>query len=337
MSGGSRPGNDTRQWVSIGEVKADDAGQVVSFREDLGQPLVSVLLHPTETPVYCRVGSMVAGNGEGEWHPFVQGDEVLVAIPEGMEDSGCVIISRLNNGFDKFPMDSVAGQDPTTNTFAFSRRRTPFVQEYAGPVLLRSALSSALITIDETGNITLKDSQNAALQLSADVIGFQGPSDATAGTSPEFLLQLDLTHRHLNVQVGDAAFVLSASDASPEQNQIIVPGAFSMQTIGNPALEHVATTESTANVLEKMFVELAAIIGATGVGTGAAIGAAILAWVATPAFAGVWGAAAAAPIGNVATSLPSTIAGLFAATSPKPQGATSQLLPGIGCPGFFAG
>src|SRR5690606_24717279 len=130
---------------------------IVVFDEEEGEPLVRVLLEPTKVPVTCRVGSMCAGNGEGEWSPFVEGDEVMVLIPEGDERSGCVIICRLNNSIDRFPMDSVAGQDPTTNSFAFQRRRTPFIQEFAGPLFLRTALSEAFISIDSAGAVTIRD------------------------------------------------------------------------------------------------------------------------------------------------------------------------------------
>ncbi len=61
---------------------------------------------------------------------------MILAIPEGNERAGCVILGRLCNGIDKFPMKSIAGQDPTTNTFAFSRRRTPKVEEVNGPWLI---------------------------------------------------------------------------------------------------------------------------------------------------------------------------------------------------------
>lgn len=337
-AGSAQPGNDPRQWVSIGIVGGDDAEAVVQFRTDLGQVLVKVTLEPSKTPVYCRVGSQVAGAGEAEYHPFLQGDEVVVVIPEGYEDAGCVIIARLNNNDNAFPMDSVAGQDPTTNTFGFSRRRTPFVHEYAGPVILRSALSSALITIDATGHITLKDSEGAAIQLSADVIGIQGPSDPS--TPPEFLLQLDLTHRHFVLQVGDAVMTLSASDGSPEVNTITVPGAMTIGTIGNPPIEHVATTESVANVLEKLFAELAATIAAGGSVTpltGVTLAGLITAWLAAPTFPGVWATAAAAPLGAISTTLPTIIAGLFAASPPKPTGIPYQTFPGIGAPGLLVG
>ena len=311
-----------------------DNGKCVTFREDLGQPLVYVILQPSLTPAVARVASFVAGNGEGEWHPFVEGDEVVVLIPEGYEDAGCVIVGRLNNALDPFPMDSVAGQDPTTNAFAFRRSRTPFVNEYAGPVILRSALSTALITIDETGAITLKDSENSALQISADVIGFAGPSSPEQ--APEYLLQLDLTHGHFNLQVGDATFTLSRSGASPENNALFVPDAFVVGTSGNSPLEHVTTAEAVANVLEKFTKQLGLVISATGVGTGGAIGAAITAWMTGGGLATVWGDASAAPLGNTAAGLSAAVAGALATQRGK-EGGGVQAFPGVGCSGFLAG
>jgi hypothetical protein len=91
-------------------------------------------------------------------------------------------------------------------------------------------------------------------------------------------------------------------------------------------------------VLEKLFAELAAVITASGGPlTGVSLGTVITTWLAAPTFPAVWATAASTPIGSVSAALPSTIAGLFAAPVPKPQGLSSQLNPGIGCPGFFAG
>lgn len=335
FAGGAAPGNDTRQWVSVGLVTADQ-GDVVQFRTDLGQPMVSVTLQPSLTPVYCRVGGAIAGKGEGEWHPYVEGDEVLVVLPEGYEDAGAVIIARLSNSLDTFPMDSVAGQDPTTNAFAFRRRRTPFVEEVAGPIVMRSALSGALFSIDEAGHVTIKDSENSALQIGADLIGFAGPS--SPDKSPEFLLQLDLTHRHFNLQIGDAVMCLSASDATPEQNTITVPGPMTIGTLGNAPLEHVATTESVANVLEKVFVTFAALVSPVVVPlTGAALATLIGTWMSTGPFAAAWIAAASAPLGAAAPTLPAVLAGLFAAPIQKPNTGGFQTSPGIGSAGLLVG
>ena len=236
---------DTRQWVSYGHVSAGGDNQdIVTFDEEEGVPFVSVVLEPTKVPVYARVGGSVAGNGEGEWMPFVQGDEVLCVVPEGDEKAGVVIISRLNNQLDQFPMDSVAGQDPTANNFSFKRRRTPYVEELAGPYLVRSATTGALLSIDETGVITLKNGENAALQMSPDVIGFQGPSDED--TPPEFIFQADLGGKRVTLQMGDAQLMMNAtgSDSLDGQTWLTSPNNVNVVLGPNQAAEHVLTLEA---------------------------------------------------------------------------------------------
>lgn len=331
----SFPGIDPRTWISVGTVSTD-TDNPVEFDVDHGQPFVQVTLHPSLTPVLCRVGGQVAGNGEGEWHPFVKGDEVLVACPEGFEDAGAVIFARLNNALDTFPMDSVGGQDPTTNSFAFRRRRAPFLEEVAGPIVFRNALTGSLFSLDEKGNVTLKDSENSALQIGADVIGFQGPSTQTS--PPEFLLQLDLTGEHFVVQVKDAIFNIASSTASPEQSTLSVPGPFAFGTGTNAPIEHATSAEAVANVIQQAFVAFAALTTSNvGPLSGASFGPAILAWIATPAFAAIWETAAFASLATPCSTLPAAITTAFAGATQKFSNPAGQLFPGIGCSNLFLG
>lgn len=269
------PGMDTRQWVSLGLVTAGgESDEIVVFDEEEGQPLVRVLLEPTKTPVFARVGGQVAGNGEGDWHPFVEGDEVLVAIPEGNERAGCVIVCRLTNGVDKFPMSSVAGQDPTTNTFAFSRRRTPRVEEFNGPILFRSAMSGALISLDTGGVFTVRTGDKSVLQMSPDVIGFQGPSDTD--NPPTMMMQLNVTNKQFSLTVGDAVFNLSASDASPSAlNMLKVSDDLKISTNGNDAREHVMTIENFINIMQTFLPIVNPLVFTTPSQTDALLAAAI--------------------------------------------------------------
>ena len=103
------PGMDTRQWVSFGTVNLETPNQKsVAFTKEYG-PLVNVTLRPSAIPVVCRVSHEVAGAGEGEWFPFVGGNEVMVAIPEGDESAGCVIFGRLNQNRPVAPAGGGAG------------------------------------------------------------------------------------------------------------------------------------------------------------------------------------------------------------------------------------
>ena len=128
------PGIDPRQWVSVGHVDSDD---FYSFDPDLG-PLISVTLQPSGEPAQCRVAMQVSGDGEGDYHPFVEGDAVAVALLGG-SIRDCIIFARLSSKRAPFPSSSIAGQDPTKNVIGFTRRRTPYVQENAGPLMLREA------------------------------------------------------------------------------------------------------------------------------------------------------------------------------------------------------
>lgn len=335
----AHPGIDPRQWISYGRVEgqtADDPDPCVTFDE--GGPKVKVTLQPSGAPVLCRVSSFVAGRGEGEYFPFVEGDEVIVAIPEGSERAGTVIIGRLNNEIDTFPSGSVAGQDPTTNAFAFSRTRTPKIEERAGPFLIRNALNGALLSLDNAGVVTIRggdgeDKKAVGLQMSHDAAGIQGPSSETS--PPEFLLQLDFTGEHFMVQVKDAVFSISSSTASPEVNTLTVPGPMSLGTIGNAPIEHVATVEGTANLLFHELTLLAAAITALGAPplTGASLGAAITAWLAAGFPAGVTLAAnAPIPPAVLAAIVAWALAPLQKQTAPG-----GQSLPALGCPGLLAG
>jgi hypothetical protein len=288
----------------------------VIFDEEEGQPFVQVVLEPSKVPALCRVSSTCAGNGEGEWNPFLAGDEVVVLIPEGREDSGCVIVGRLNNQLDKFPMESVAGQDPTTNAFAMRRRRTPFVEEVAGPILFRSALNEGFISLDEGGVFTVRGTDGVSMQMGPDAFQFQGPQSPVE--SPEYILQMDMQGEHFLVQIKDAILSLGSSTSDPEQNTLTVPGPLTIGTLANPTAEHVVTTEALGNIL----VQLG--LAATSPWTSAQVAAAILAATTTP----------------VTPDVAAEIAASFAAATQKPlvDPATNvQLQPGIGCPGLVVG
>jgi len=314
------PGIDTRQWHSIGTVD-DDEPVTFDDVDDYG-PLVNVTLQPSKSPIVCRVGMTVAGNGEADYYPFVAGDEVLVAVLEGQEIAGGVIIARLCNGVDKFPTGSVAGQDPTTNSFGFRRTRAPRVEEVSGPYLLRQASTGALISLDTNGVLTLRDAEGSALQMSPDVFGY-------LSADTRHILQLDVTNGRFTLQTGDAILTLSSSSASPEVNAIGVPGTLSITTAANPAAEHVLTTEALMNILTQFFIQLAVV------NPGPLIGVAIPP-VLPAVFAAMLPVAAQAPLDPITSA---AIVTAFATQLQKLPGVPGlgQVKPGIGCSGLFAG
>lgn len=325
----SRPGADTRQWLSIGLVHAGDPADVVVFDEEYGAPLVSVVLQPSDVPIMCRVSASLAGNGEGEWHPFIQNDEVVVGVLEGDEKAGGIILGRLNNGLDKFPA-SVAGQDATKNAFGFRRRRTPFMEEFAGPILLRSAPSGAFLSIDDIGTVTLRDGAGDALQLTADGFGYQS-QDTTA------VMQLNPGTGQFLLQIGDAYLQLSASDADQEVNTLLVPGPFVLGVSGDAPAEHVATIEGTLNLIAEIFNVLGAALTLTGGTplTGASLGALLV----SPAFSTTTITPALA-VAAVSALDPTILPALFVALQATPQkqaAPAGQARPGLGSRGLLTG
>lgn len=331
--GFSFPGIDPRQWISYGVVEQP----IVEFDDDFG-PMITVRLLPSDTQTVCRIGCQIAGNKEGEYYPFVENDEVLVAIPDGNERGGCVIIARLNNSIDKFPGDSVAGQDPTTNTFAFRRQRTPFIHEISGPYLLHQATTEALLSFDTKGSITIKDGTKNAIQMTPDVVGFQS-GDA------KYLLQFDLTGGRFTLQVDDCIVTLSSSSASPSVNTVSVPGALAIGTASNPSIEHVATAESVANMMLAFNTIVAAACAAAGatIGSVPVVGTPVAAALATLAVAfsppSLAAAIAAASQGTIAGPIAAAVSTAFSGSLQKPPGVPGmgQVKPGLGATGTLTG
>jgi hypothetical protein len=247
-------------WVSYGLVSPQQNvdGEVidsVEFDDELG-PLVNVRLQPSNREVRCRIASFVAGDGEGEYAPFIQNDEVLVIIPEGDLRSGPCIVGRLNNARAKWPAESIAGQDPTRNTFAFVRSRTPMVQEYASSYLVRSSVHGGFILMSDAGTITLRDGSKGALQIGPDIFGYTegvpGEVDPEETPTPTALLQLDLTGRRAVLQMGDSQLQLNASDADDNKGKAFLTAPTELSVIlgTNTAIENVATIESVLALLE---------------------------------------------------------------------------------------
>jgi hypothetical protein len=240
----SHPGIDPRTHISFGLVHpGDESSPAVEFDSEYGQVFVNVILQPSKLVVRCRVASQVAGSGEGEHFPFLENDEVIVLIPEGDERAGATIIGRMNNSFDTFPTD-VAGQDPTKNNFAFRRLRTPYILETASSYMIRSAVTKAFWSIDQSGTLTFSDGNNNMMHVGPDFIGM-------ASGDNKVLLQLDLHANQVVAEADGAKLVLDKT-----QSVLATQGALSVSTSGQAASGHVITTEAVAALLDGLLTAL---------------------------------------------------------------------------------
>ncbi len=241
------PGQDTRQWVSYGIVAPGN--ESVIFTDDTGNvlptgPLVIVNLEPSGITVPCRVSAATAGNQEGEWLPFLPGDEVLVVIPEGDERAGCVIIGRLNQDIDKFPL-LVAGQDVTKNNFGFKRLRTPYIIETASSFMIRSAITGAGITIDPTGNCFFNSGDGHQLVMHASFMKF-------ADKSGDNFLQVDPSASEVLLQAAGTTQLNLGKSAS----SFFTMGTFDIGTGGAAGGGHAVTAEQVFAILANFCVFL---------------------------------------------------------------------------------
>lgn len=328
----SYPGIDPRDWISYATVIDDVPAE---YDPELGW-LVTIALQPSKSVVRARVAQSLSGDGEGEGYPWVAGDEVVVVFAEG-DKRNAIIIGRLSNSNAK-PPTNVAGQDPSTNSFGYRTQKAPYVVEVAGPYLIRNSLVGSMFGLDKNGGIVLRDGQGAGLVFGADHFTYQGPGKDGVGTSPNMLFQLDVTTHRMTMQVDDAIFTMSSSGASPPANAISVSTDFSLMTSGNPAQEHVATTEAVVNLIVRIFDALATILTPIVIPL---TGASLAALIKDPVFASTV-MQAAIPIANSAPMNPllgMAIQSAFGTATQKPSGVPGQgqLSPGIGVPGFKVG
>jgi hypothetical protein len=325
------PGMDTRQWVSFGLVEPDSEDtKSVDFDEEVG-PLIAVRLVPSDLIVRCRLSSTIAGNGEGEYFPFVASDEVLVLVPEGNERAGCTIVGRMNNGVDKFP-ERIAGLDTNKNNFGFRRLRTAYILETASRYMIRSAKSGAFILIDEGGNITQSggatEEGGAApvLHVGADYVGFQ-----TGDAQGMVQVGADSATGQMVAAIGAGGTKMTLTD---DGSGIVTPGTFYISTNGVPALDHVLTVEAFVNLLP---VLLQAML-ATSVPP--------VAWVppppspSSPVYAAMLAALVTAPALPMNPAIQKALQALIAQRIPSDAlavAAGAPYFPGLGSPGILVG
>lgn len=319
----SKPGIDPRIWASYGIVNQEQGDEhSVEFDPDWG-PLVSVVLQPHNQLVSCRVSSSCAGNGEGEWHPFLQGDEVLVVIPEGDTRSVPVIVGRLNNSIDKFP-DKVAGKDTNLNNVGFMRRRGPYIIEGDSLMMMRSSVTGAMIGVDEKGNATLRDGEGTVLQIGATGVAMQN-ADGDA--------QISLDTEKRCASIGYGSSVLQLKDGAP--SKMVADSSLEISASGVQPVEHLVTLEQLVNILASLLTN-----AATGDGLGYFVGPAGFPDRATAltTISAALSAIAPLPILTANADLVLQAVGTFKPPpTPGATGAFVQGFPGVGCAGIKGG
>jgi hypothetical protein len=249
------PGMDTRIWVAVGTVVPEtDDQKSVYFNDTAGNPLaypvVLVQLGHTDGVLPCRVAASVAGDGEGEWVPFVEGDEVLVVIPGGDERELGVILGRLNQSLDKFPT-LCGGMDTTQNNFGFRRMLTPYVLESAKGILLRQATAGSFLSLDPTGNAILVDGDGHALHVGSDWVGLMlADNSAVIQAIPA----AGANHSQLFLQANGLQWLMD-----DKASTFLTPGTLAIGTSGTGAGGHAVTMEQVLCIISNVICQLATV------------------------------------------------------------------------------
>lgn len=232
------------EHIVHGTVESDTPGApAVTFNSKCG-PLVSVRLHPSDRTVRCRVASHVAGAGEGEWYPFVGGDEVIVGIAEGNTRAGCTILGRLGNGLDTFPT-MVSGQDPTTNGFGFRRMIAPYAVEVGAGVILTQSVTGAQVALDDSGNWVLADASGNSFVMNASGLVWQ-TSDGAAS------VQINPSTDQVTIAAKSTSMLFDAA-----ASKFLTGGTLSLGTSGVSPAQHAITLEQVMNLMANLVCALA--------------------------------------------------------------------------------
>lgn len=235
------PGTDTRAWSAYAVVVPDAEGARSVRFDDPDGPKVTVKFMPSGIIADVGVLMQTGGDGEGEWHPFVAGELVLIEFPGGDELSLPVITGRKSNEHDRFPM-MVAGNDVTQNNFAFKRTRAPYIFEAGSSYLLWSAPTGAFLAFTEAGAFTVANADKALLQLGADVLGFRnGDADC--------LVEVHAADRRTHVEAGNSKLQLVADGDS----MLLTSGSLAISAAGVQPVGHAVTIEQVLMVLQAFF------------------------------------------------------------------------------------
>jgi len=149
----SRPGADTRCWLTFGVV-VDLGYDPVAVSGLTGGVFADVQFQPSGEIETCYVGMPYAGGSFGAWWPLRKDDTVLVAIPMGDSSYGPVIISRFWNSGDLPPSGTdldwaPGGDEPPTDAVI---RMQP-----GAAYKLRGSGANIDIRVEGTGDVIIEN------------------------------------------------------------------------------------------------------------------------------------------------------------------------------------
>lgn len=152
-----RPGIDPRVWIVFATIEALGFDEVEGIFADVRY------LHNGHATT-AHIGSLATGDEFGDWHPFKVGQLVLVAVPNGDDDFGSVVIASIWDGSRKPAAEFQSLDDPTEPTIDRVIKAEP------GTTLRVIATEGANIVIEASGggSVTVSASGDSVVNVNAE-------------------------------------------------------------------------------------------------------------------------------------------------------------------------
>ena len=226
----SHAGIDPRTWVSIAVV----TGIYLNKKEG---PMVGVMLMPSQDEYTARMGTPYAGNQYGSYMPLDVDDEVLVAIPSGHPDEGCVVVARLWSPSDPPPTDHITtSSDEITNDLSDDVIIVKVKKGNTARVIVQGG--GKIVLKVEDGKVFLGD-ENPTLQCPLGPLPVHRQLD-WSNASPPMAIWMGQVDTFINGIVPGAisplspTFNMAATQAAP-----LAPNGIAQAATGSPVTESV--------------------------------------------------------------------------------------------------
>jgi hypothetical protein len=168
----SRPGIDTRCWLSLATVTELGFNAVEGLFAD-------VQLQPTGEYETAYFGTGYAGGGFGDHNPIQIDDLVLIAFPGGDPGQGPVIISRWNNAGDPPHADFSDGSAPSQNRVIRVRPGQQLILRTTdGDIIIEGEEGANVgVLASGTGEVHIEAAGGAAQLHAKDLVSIVSTSD----------------------------------------------------------------------------------------------------------------------------------------------------------------
>ena len=144
-----RPGIDPRTWLTMATVTSDPVVEDVDDTSDAGGVFVNVTLMPSGTETTAFLPAQYAGPGFGFYLPVAIDDTVIVVVPDGDPNNGCVITSVMWDPSAPPPQDAI--DHPADVAMIIRKDKTARMKVSGGGNLVLACEDGKVLLGDETG------------------------------------------------------------------------------------------------------------------------------------------------------------------------------------------